>query len=115
MGDIDITYKTFGKGDTILLISGYSFAMDSWDSTLLETLASNHTVIIFDNRGIGNTTSGEKRFSIAQFANDTAGLLDALGIKQVGVLGYSMGGAVAQELALDYPDKVGKLIIYASG
>jgi pimeloyl-ACP methyl ester carboxylesterase len=113
-GDIDIAYKIFGKGDPILLINGYSQAMDEWDPILLEKLASNHTVIIFDNRGIGNTTSGEKRFSIAQFANDTAGLLDALGIKQVGVLGYSMGGAVAQELALDYPDKVGKLIIYAS-
>jgi pimeloyl-ACP methyl ester carboxylesterase len=115
VGDIDIAYKIFGKGDPILLINGYSQSIDNWDPTLLERLASNHTVIIFNNRGIGNTTSGENRFfSIAQFANDTAGLLDVLGIKQADILGYSMGGFIAQELALTYPDRVGKLIIYAS-
>ena len=114
VGDIDIAYKTFGKGDPILLINGYSQAMDNWDRTLLERLALNHTVIVFDNRGIGNTTSGEKRSSIVQFANDTASLLDVLEIKQIDVLGYSMGGIIAQELALNHPDRVGKLIIYAS-
>jgi len=101
VGDIDIAYKTFGKGDPILLINGYSFAMDNWDPTLLEKLASNHTVIVFDNRGIGNTTSGsEQKFSIGLFANDTAGLLEALKIRKADVLGWSMGGAVAQELTL---------------
>jgi pimeloyl-ACP methyl ester carboxylesterase len=114
IGDIDIAYKIFGKGDPILLINGYSQSMDNWDPILLEKLASNHTVIIFDNRGIGNTTSGEKGFSIVQFANDTAGLLDALEIKQIDVLGYSMGGIIAQELGLNHPNRVGKLIIYAS-
>jgi pimeloyl-ACP methyl ester carboxylesterase len=114
VGDIDIAYKTFGKGDPILLINGYSQAIYNWDPTLLERLASNHTVIIFDNRGIGNTTSGEKGFSIAQFANDTASLLDVLEIKEADVLGFSMGGFIAQELALTHPDRVGKLIIYAS-
>ena len=92
VGDIDIAYKTFGKGDPILLINGYSFTMDSWDPTLLETLASNHTVIVFDNRGIGNTTSGsEQKFSISLFANDTAGLLEALNIKKADVLAWSYG------------------------
>jgi pimeloyl-ACP methyl ester carboxylesterase len=115
VGDIDIAYKIFGKGDPILLINGYTHSMDNWDPILLERLASNHTVIIFNNRGIGNTTSGENRFfSIAQFANDTAGLLDVLEIKQADVLGFSMGGFIAQELALTHPDRVGKLIIYAS-
>ena len=116
VGDIDIAYKIFGKGDPILLINGYSFAMDSWDSTLLETLASNHTVIVFDNRGIGNTISGsEQNFSILQFANDTAGLLEALNINKADVLAWSMGGRIAQELALNYPDRVGKLILHAIG
>jgi pimeloyl-ACP methyl ester carboxylesterase len=115
VGDIDIAYKTFGKGDPIILINGYSFAMDSWPPTLLGKLAANHTVIIFDNQGVGNTTSGdEKEYSIGLFANDTAGLLEALKITKADVLGWSMGGAVAQELALNYPDKVGKLIVYAS-
>jgi hypothetical protein len=115
VGDIDIAYKTFGKGDPILLINGYSFAMDSWDPTLLETLASNHTVIVFNNRGTGNTTSGSEQFSIEQFANDTAGLLEALNINKADVLAWSMGGRIAQELTLNYPDGVGKLILYAIG
>jgi pimeloyl-ACP methyl ester carboxylesterase len=114
VGDIDIAYKMFGKGDPIILISGYSTPLEFWDSTLLEKLASNRTVITFDNRGIGNTTSGNNNFTIPQFADDTSGLLDALKIKKADVLGWSMGGFIAQELALTHPDKVGKLIIYAS-
>ena len=113
--DIDIAYKTFGKGDPILLVTGFSFAMDSWDPTLLGNLAANHTVIIFDNRGIGNTTSGTKQFSTEQFANDTAGLLEALNIKKADVLAWSLGGVIAQELVHNHPDRVGKLILYASG
>ena len=116
VGDIDIAYKTFGKGNPILLINGYSFPMDSWDSTLLGTLASNHTVIVFDNRGIGNTTSGiEQKSSISLYANDTAGLLEALNIKKADVLAWSLGKTNAQELTLNYPDKVEKLILYAIG
>jgi pimeloyl-ACP methyl ester carboxylesterase len=115
VGDIDIAYKTFGKGDPIMLISGYSGTLDGWNPTLLETLASNHTVIVFDNRGIGNTTSGNvQNFSMGLFANDTAGLLDALNVTKADVLGWSMGGTVAQELTLSHPDMVNKLIIYAS-
>jgi pimeloyl-ACP methyl ester carboxylesterase len=90
--------------------------MDSWDTSLLGTLASNHTVIVFDNRGIGNTTAGsEQKVSIGLFANDTAGLLEALNIKKADVLAWSLGGRIAQELTLNYPDKVGKLILYAIG
>jgi pimeloyl-ACP methyl ester carboxylesterase len=114
VGDIDIAFKMFGKGNPILLINGFSAPLDFWDPILLEKLASNHTVITFDNRGIGNTTSGDKKFAITQFANDTSGLMDALKIKKADVMGWSMGGMVAQELALLHPDKVGKLIIYAS-
>jgi pimeloyl-ACP methyl ester carboxylesterase len=80
----------------------------------LGKLASNHTVITFDNRGIGNTTSSNKQFSIGQFAEDTSGLMEALKIKKADILGWSMGGMIAQEVALSNPEKVGKLIIYAS-
>jgi hypothetical protein len=61
VGDIDIAYKTFGNGDPILLINGYSFTMDIWQPTLLGSLSSNHGVIVFDNRGAGNTTSGSEQ------------------------------------------------------
>jgi pimeloyl-ACP methyl ester carboxylesterase len=116
VGDIDIAYKTFGNGDPVLLINGYSFTMDSWPPTLLETLASNHTVIVFNNRGMGNTTSGDEQTpSISLFANDTAGLLDALNVTKADVISWSMGGRIAQELALSYPDKVGRVVLYAIG
>ena len=114
VGDIDISYKTFGKGDPILLIMGYAGSMYAWDPTFLKGLSTNHTVIIFDNRGIGNTTIGSKNFTIEQFAADSARLLDVLKINKSNVLGYSMGGMIAQQLTLDYPDKVNDLIIYAS-
>ena len=80
----------------------------------LRNLSSNHTVIVFDNRGIGNTTTGIKPFSIQQFANDTTGLLDALKIQKADVLGYSLGSFVAQQLTVTYPEKVNRLILVAA-
>jgi pimeloyl-ACP methyl ester carboxylesterase len=77
-------------------------------------LSSNHTVIIFDNRGVGNTTSGTRPFSIEQFANDTVELLDALKIQKADVLGFSMASFVAQELTLMHPEKVNRLILYGA-
>jgi pimeloyl-ACP methyl ester carboxylesterase len=106
VGDIDIAYKVFGRGEPFLLISGSGLVMDAWDHSILRDLSSNHTVIIFDNRGIGNTTAGTKPFSIIQFAKDTAGLLDALKIQKADVLGFSMGSFITQELALLHPEKV---------
>lgn len=103
-----------GNGSPILLINGFSAPLDFWDPTLISKLASNHTVITFDNRGIGNTTSGNKQFSIQQFADGTSRLMEALKIKKTDVMGWSMGGMIAQEVALSNPDKVEKLIIYAS-
>ncbi|HEX7207886.1 MAG TPA: alpha/beta hydrolase, partial [Nitrososphaeraceae archaeon] len=114
VGDIDIAYKTFGKGDAILLISGSGNVMDVWPSSMLQELSSNHTVIIFDNRGVGNTTSGTRPFSIQQFANDTVGLLDALKIQKADVLGFSMASFIAQELTLMHPEKVNRLILYGA-
>lgn len=55
VGDIDIAYKVLGKGDPILLVSGGSSDMNSWDPSTLRSLSSNHTVIVFDSRGVGNT------------------------------------------------------------
>jgi alpha/beta hydrolase fold len=110
VGDIDIAYKMFGKGNLLLLIIGAGATMDAWDPTVLKQLSTNHTVTIFDNRGIGQTSTGTiKNFSISQYANDTAGLLDALAIQKADVLGYSLGSLIAQELILIHPDKVDKL------
>jgi pimeloyl-ACP methyl ester carboxylesterase len=113
-GDIDIAFKTFGKGNPLVLIMGYSGTMVFWDPVVLGDLASHYEVIIFDNRGMGSTGASDREFTIEQFADDTAGLMDALKIKKVHVLGWSMGTNIAIEFAIRYPDKVNKLILYAA-
>jgi pimeloyl-ACP methyl ester carboxylesterase len=114
VGDIDVAYKMFGKGEPILLFNGASDGMDAWDPSFLTGLSSNHTVIAFDQRGIGNTTAGSKPYTMLQLANDTAGLLDALKIQQADVFGYSLGSEIAQQLTVSHPDKVNRLILVAS-
>ena len=116
VGDIDIAYKQLGNGSDIpiVLIAGGGTTMDMWNPTLLKELSSNQTVIIFDNRGAGESTIGTGEFSISQFANDTAGLLDALKIDKADVLGHSMGSFIAQELALMSPDRINSLVLSGS-
>ena len=114
VGDIDIAYKMLGKGEPILLISGGSADKNAWDPSFMSDLSSNHTIIVFDNRGVGNTTIGSGPYTIEQLANDTAGLLDALKIQNANVLGYSLGSYIAQQFAIMYPEKVNRLILVAS-
>jgi len=114
VGDIDVAYKMLGKGDPIILFSGASDNMDAWDPSLLAGISSNHTVIVFDQRGIGNTTLGTNPYTPEQLANDTAGLLDALKIPKADVMGYSLGSYLAEQLTMMHPDKVNSLILIGS-
>jgi len=114
VGDIDIGYKILGKGEPILLFNGASDNMDVWDPSFLRSLSSNHTVIVFDQRGIGNSTVGSKPYTYPQLANDTAGLLDALKIPKADVMGYSLGGHIAQAFTISHPEKVNRLILVAT-
>lgn len=113
VGDIEIAYKMFGKGDPIILHSGASDTMDAWNPDLLSRLSSNNTVIVFDYRGIGNSTSGTEPYSVQVLANDTAGLMDALKIQKANVLGYSLGTFITQQYAITHPDKVSSVILIA--
>jgi len=114
VGDIDVGYKKIGTGPPIFLIIGYSVSMNNWSSTLISNLSKDHTVFIFDNRGIGNTTAGYKNFTINQFTEDTVGLINALHINKPDIMGFSMGGFIAQDIAVTNPQKINKLVIYAS-
>jgi pimeloyl-ACP methyl ester carboxylesterase len=114
VGDIEIAYKMIGKGDPILLFNGASDVMDGWDPSFLGILSSNHTVIAFDSRGLGNTTMGSKPYTSQQLATDAAGLLDALKIPKADVMGYSLGSFIAQQFTIMYPDKVNTLTLVAS-
>lgn len=113
VGDINMAYKVMGQGEPLVMIIGSGATMDWWSPEFLENLSSKYQVIVFDNRGMGYTTASPANFSIAQFANDTAGLMDALGIKQANVLGYSLGSCVGQELAIEHPERVRRLILVA--
>lgn len=114
VGDIVIAYKQIGQGPPILLISGSGNVMDAWPTHLLQELSKDHKVIIFDNRGVGNSTSGIKPFSIDQFASDTVGLVTTLKLQKTDVLGFSMGSFVAQKLTLTHPEIVNRLILYGA-
>lgn len=114
VGDLDMTYKEYGRGYPLIMIMGYSGTMDMWDAKVLNEFSRRYRVIVLDNRGMGLTSTGTKKFTIRQFADDTAGLMEALKIRKAHVLGWSMGTNIAQELALDHPDKVDRLILYAA-
>ena len=114
VGDIDVVYKMFGKGEPIILFNGASDNMNAWDPSFLTGISSNHTVIVFDKRGIANTIIGSKPYTYQQLANDTAGLLDALKIPKADVMGYSLGGHIAQAFTVSYPEKVNRLILVAT-
>jgi pimeloyl-ACP methyl ester carboxylesterase len=103
-----------GKGDLILLFNGASDGIDQWDPSFPKSLSSNHTVIAFNSRGLGNTTTGSKPYTYQQLADDAAGLLDALKIPKADVMGYSLGSYIAQKFTIIYPDKVNTLTLVAS-
>jgi pimeloyl-ACP methyl ester carboxylesterase len=110
--DLEICCELVGDGYPIVLIQGLTANMDWWDPELADTLSKKYNVLRFDNRGAGRTvTPKEGEFSCEQFADDTVGLMKAKGIERAHILSMSMGGAIAQELAVKYPEKVNKLVL----
>ncbi|MBN2587890.1 MAG: alpha/beta hydrolase [Candidatus Fermentibacteraceae bacterium] len=112
-GDITMGYEVSGDGYPLVLITGFGGTMDMWDPDVVSILSGQYRVIAFDNRGMGETTAGERAFSIEQFADDAAALMDSLGISKAHVLSWSMGTEIALELVLRHPEKVDRLILYA--
>lgn len=111
--DILVYYEEAGAGDPLVLIMGLGGDLQGWALQVPE-LAKHHRVITFDNRGAGRTSAPDRPYSIARMAEDTVALMDRLGIEKASVLGFSMGGFIAQEMALAHPDRVDKLILLAS-
>ena len=114
VNDIQMYYEVKGEGYPLVMIIGFGANLGFWNPHMIEELSKNFKVVTFDNRGTGRTDVSVKEFSIRLFADDTVGLMNALGISKANILGFSMGGAIAQELALSYPEKVKKLILYST-
>jgi pimeloyl-ACP methyl ester carboxylesterase len=110
----DVGYREFGSGPPLVLITGYGGTMESWDPRFVDALAQHHRVVIFDNAGIGKTHSLATPLTIDAMASQTSALIDALGLKMPNVLGWSMGGMIAQALAVEHPDQVGRLVLCAT-
>lgn len=108
---IELHYARAGSGEPLLLIQGMSGTHVAWGESFRSALEAHFDCIVFDNRGIGLSGAVDQPFTIAEMAADAAGLLDALGIESAHVLGISMGGMIAQELALAQPGRLRSLIL----
>jgi pimeloyl-ACP methyl ester carboxylesterase len=113
-GGTELHYERAGSGPPMLLIQGMSATHATWGRPFLDSLERSFDCIVFDNRGMGLSGPAQLPFSIADLAADTAGLLDALGIGQANVVGISMGGMIAQELALAHPERIATLTLGAT-
>jgi pimeloyl-ACP methyl ester carboxylesterase len=101
------------SADPLLLICGTAHSFVVW-TKFAQALAARHRVICYDHRGMGASERGEGPLSVAGLAEDAAALLDALGIERAHLLGWSLGSAVAQELALAHPERVGSLVLWGT-
>ena len=111
VGDIEIYYEIHGQGpQTLVLIRGLGSNLTAWYEQVPE-FAKHFRVVVFDNRGAGRTDKPDAPYTIAQMAQDTAGLLDALKIDRIALLGISMGGMIAQEFALAHQQRLSCLVL----
>jgi 3-oxoadipate enol-lactonase len=110
-GEVELDYERSGSGPPLLLIMGMSGTALHWGEPFLEELRRDFDVIVYDHRGVGASSRLEGSITIAQLAEDAAGLLAALAIDSAHVVGISMGGMVAQELALAHPRLVRTLTL----
>ncbi|SAK87124.1 alpha/beta hydrolase [Caballeronia glebae] len=113
-----IGYARFGHGTPLLLITGYRATLGEWNAYFLGELAKHHEVIVFDNRGVGRSTAVEGRYGpdydMRDMAADAADVLAGLKLSRADVIGWSMGGMIAQRLALDAREQVASLTLIAT-
>ncbi len=114
--DGTVAYRELGSGPALLLITGADATMDGWPPSFVDALAAHHEVVIFDNAGVGRTSavSAPASLSVTAMASQTSALISALRLGRPAVLGWSMGGMIAQALAISHPAQVSRLILAAT-
>ncbi|MDO8873146.1 MAG: alpha/beta hydrolase [Methanoregula sp.] len=111
---VKLGYREFGSGEPLLMVMGFDGNIDGWNETFIGILASKYHVYTYDHRGMGYSSDYNTTPSILQFADDAAALMPVLGYDSMHVYGVSMGSSVSQQLVIDHPERVRKLILSSS-
>lgn len=116
VGDIDVAYRVLGPrtGVPVIFLNHLAAVLDNWDPRVVDGIAAERQVVVFDNRGVGASTGSTPR-TIEVMAQDAVAFIEALGFEQVDLLGFSMGGMIAQVIAAEHPHLVRKLILAGTG
>jgi 3-oxoadipate enol-lactonase len=109
-----VAFDVRGSGPPLVLIMGYRLSSSAWPAEFIDGLAERFTLVVFDNRGTGLSDKPTSGYALSNMAEDVIGLMEHLGIAEFNVLGYSMGGAIAQELVCRHPNRVSSLVLFAT-
>ena len=109
-----LVYRRIGKGRPLLVLNGFGATSADWDPSFIDRLASSNELILLNNRGIGGSTDDGQPFDIAKLADDAAHVIEALGFEHVSLLGWSMGGFIAQTLAVQHRARIDKLVLLST-
>jgi len=111
---VTLGYREFGSGEPVLMVQGFGATMNTWNETFIGILASKYHVYIYDHRGMGNSSDNSATPTISLYSDDAAGLMTALGHDSMHVYGVSMGSSISQQIAIDHPERVRKLVLDSS-
>src|SRR4030095_1787273 len=109
-----IVCPAIGKGPPLLVLNGFAATSADWDPSFIDGLASFNELILLNNRGIGGSADDGQPFDIGKLADDAAHVIETLGFERTSVMGWSMGGFIAQALALNYAARVDKLVLLST-
>jgi pimeloyl-ACP methyl ester carboxylesterase len=109
-----IVCRAIGKGPPLLALNGFGATSSDWDPSFIDRLASSNELILLNNRGIGGSTDDGQSFDIEKLAADTAHVIETLGIEHASVMGWSMGGFIAQAFSVKYAARVNKLVLLST-
>ncbi len=111
---VPLYYEVTGDGPALCLINGYRLSGAAWPRPFITSLATRVSVVTFDNRGTGRSHKPDSGYEFGHQAGDVVRLLDDLGLPRVHLLGFSMGGAIAQEVAIRYPERIDRLVLFGT-
>ena len=113
---IRFAYRRWGKagGLPLVFLNYFTANLDDWDPQVTDGLAGEYDVILFDNAGVGSS-GGETPGTVSEMARHALAFSDALGLQTFSVVGFSLGGMIAQQLALDHPDRVNRVVLLGTG